>query len=93
MTDNRKIRRLADSGDVFLNESQDVVEERAGGGPWSFEQRNHRHSVEIESRNSCVNDRTRIERDDELEFMSTPDSLDVDGENALADAIANKDDP
>ena len=39
MTDNRKIRRLADSGDVFLNESQDVVEERAGGvhGLWSSE--------------------------------------------------------
>ena len=49
--------------------------------------------METESRNFCGNVRTRIERDDELEFMSTPDSLDVDGENALADAIADKDDP
>ena len=49
--------------------------------------------MEIESRNFRGNVRKRIERDDELEFMSTPDSLNVDVENALADAIANKDDP
>ena len=34
-----------------------------------------------------------IERADEIGFMSTPDSSDVTGGNALADAIVDKDDP
>ena len=34
-----------------------------------------------------------IEHAGELEFTSTPDSSDVTGGSALADAIVNKDDP
>ena len=43
--------------------------------------------------NVRVNVKTRIERADELVFTSTPDSFDAARENALADAIVNKDDP
>ena len=62
-------------------------------GLCSSKYRKHSHIVEIESKNVRVNVKTRIERADELEFTSTPDSFDVARGNALADAIVNKDDP